>query len=386
MDSINAVGVVAVGEIKASADSTIDRDGSREALLTAHAGVHRLCHGCRNPVAVFSLPEGVLIEVNGAFRGLFGVPDPLPAELTILSLGAPELSRVLRTWDGAEPRRIRGMTLGGIEGRGKLLAIPAAFPLQAFLEFIPNRARVDERRLNDLLKDRLQQIGNFERLRALGETAAVIVHELRAPISSVQLGIEMVRSTPSLDPALRSRLDVALEQLGRLDRLLGNIRNFARPRRLAARAVDLRKAFSSAVASVEASLRGPRTTVAIQVRPDPLWIVADPDCLAEVIERLIVNAVEARPEGGAISLSAALSASRRGWVEIRVVDEGAGIPPSLMNRMFQPFFTTKRTGTGLGLAIVRNLVELHGGFVRLESVPGRGTTVTIDLPVGHPEP
>ena len=68
------------------------------------------------------------------------------------------------------------------------------------------------------------------------------------------------------------------------------------------------------------------------------------------------------------------------------MDEGAGIPPSLMNRMFQPFFTTKRTGTGLGLAIVRNLVELHGGFVRLESVPGRGTTVTIDLPVGHPEP
>jgi signal transduction histidine kinase len=337
-------------------------------------------------VAVFSLPQGSLLEVNSSFRALFGVPDPLPSELTILSLGAPELSRVLRTWDGSEPRRIRGMTLGGIEGRGRLLAIPATYPVQAFLEFTPSRAQAEERRLNDLLKDRLQQIGNFERLRALGETASVIVHELRAPLSSVQLGIEMVRRAVGLDPALGSRLDVALEQLGRLDRLLGNIRNFARPRRLSTRAVDVRKTISGALAAVEASLQGPRTTVALQVRPDPLWIVADPDCLAEVIQKLVINAVEARPEGGTISLTAAPSGSRSGWVEIRVVDEGVGISSTLMHRMFQPFFTTKRTGTGLGLAIVRNLVELHGGFVRLESAPGKGTTVTLDLPIGNPEP
>jgi len=194
-----------------------------------------------------------------------------------------------------------------------------------------------------------------------------------------------VRSSRALDASLSSRLDVALEQLGRVDRLLGSIRNFARPRRPDLRRMEVRKTLSEALAAVEASLRGPRTTVVLAVRPDPLWIVADPELLAEAIQNLVVNAVEARPEGGEISLSAAPSRARPGWVRIRVQDQGSGIPPSLKDRVFQPFFTTKRTGTGLGLAIVKNLVELHGGFVSLHSAQGRGTTVTIDLPSGGPE-
>jgi signal transduction histidine kinase len=356
-------------------------------MLAAHAALHELCQGCRDPVALFTIPQGVLLDVNRSFRDLFGVPDPLPAELTIPSLGAPALRRILRTWEGTEPRRIRRFVLGGREGEGRLLPVPAAFPPQAFLQFTPRRDRssVDEGTLKGLLEDRLQQIGNLERLRALGETAAVIVHEIRVPLSSIHLGIESVRASRALDPSLCSRLDIALEQLQRVDRLLGSIRNFARPRRPAPRPMDVRKTFSDALAAVEASLQGPRTTVAIAVRPDPLCIVADPEFLAEIIGNLIVNAVEAQPGGGAISLSAAPSRLRRGWVQIRVADQGAGIPPQLLDRVFHPFFTTKRTGTGLGLAIVKNLVELHGGFISLKSQQGRGTTVTIELPPGGPE-
>jgi signal transduction histidine kinase len=281
---------------------------------------------------------------------------------------------------------MRRLVLGGVEGQGRLLPVPAAVPLQAFLQFTPQRdpSRVAEGRLKGLLEDRLQQIGNFERLRALGETAAVIVHEIRVPLSSIHLAIESVRSSRVLDPSLSSRLDVALEQLGRVDRLLGSIRNFARPRRPTPRPMDVRKTFSDALAAVEASLQGPRTTVAIEVRPDPLSICADPEFITEVVQNLIVNAVEAQPGGGTISLSAGPSRLRRGWVEIRVVDRGSGIPPHLIERVFQPFFTTKRTGTGLGLAIVKNLVELHGGFISLKSVRGQGTTVTIELPPGSP--
>jgi signal transduction histidine kinase len=234
------------------------------------------------------------------------------------------------------------------------------------------------------VEDRLQQIGNLERLRALGETAAVIVHQIRTPLSSIQMGVDSVRSSTALDPSLKPRLDVALEQLGRLDRLLGDIRDFSRPRRLETRVVDLRSMFSAALDAVESSLQAPRTTVTVEVRPDPLRLVADPECLAEAIQNLIVNAVEARPEGGVIALSAQPSPIRRDWVEIRVADQGLGIPSSLLDRVFHPFFTTKRTGTGLGLSIVKNLVELHGGFVSLRSAEGRGTTVTIDLPSDGP--
>lgn len=341
--------------MKLSAGSVIDRDHLPADQATA----------------VFSLTLGALLETNRRFRDLFGVPE------TIANLDSPDLHRILRAWDGAEPRLIRRVTLDGIEGRGRLA--PASFPDQAILQFTP---RVDEGRLKDLLEDRLQQIGNFERMRALGETAAVIVHEIRNPLSSIRLGIESVRFSRALNPALCPRLDVALEQLGRLDKILGSIRNFARPRRLDPRPLDARKTFTTALAGVEAALRGPRTTVALDVRPDPLCITADPECLAEVIQNLILNAVEARPEGGQISLSATTSGLRRGWVEIQVVDQGPGIPPFQMHRVFQPFFTTKRTGTGLGLAIVKNIVELHGGFVSLQSTKGRGTTVTIELPCG----
>jgi signal transduction histidine kinase len=372
--------------MKSTVASAIDRDALGEGMRAAHSALHELCQGCRDPVALFTIPQGALLDVNRSFRDLVGIPEPLPPEVTMPDLGAPGLRRVLRSWDGTEPRLIRRMILGGLEGQGRLLPVPAAFPPQAFLQFTPNPGcrPVDEGELKGLLEDRLQQIGNLERLRALGETAAVIVHEIRVPLSSIHLGVESVRRSRGLDPALCSRLDVALEQLDRVDRLLGSIRNFARPRRPAPAPIDVRKTFSAALAAVEASLQGPRTTVAIEVRPDPLRLVADPEFLAEAIQNLIVNAVEAQPGGGAISLSAAPSRLRRGWVEIRVVDRGSGIPPHLIDRVFQPFFTTKRTGTGLGLAIVKNLVELHGGFISLESAPGRGTTVTIELPSGGP--
>jgi signal transduction histidine kinase len=324
--------------------------------------LHRRQRGSRDPVAVVALPRGAVLEVSQKFRKMFGLPDPLPPDLSIQSL-SPEIGGLLRGWDGAEPRRIRRMSVAGIAGRGRLFPLREASTPQALLQFTPDPSK---------------DVGHFERLRALGGTAAEIVHQIRIPLSSVQLGVGSVRSSPALDPVLAPRLDTAIEQLDRLDHLLGSLGNFTRPRRPSRRSIDVRKTLSDALDAVEAALRGPRTTVALQVRPDPLWIVADPEFIVEAVQNLVVNAVEARPEGGAIQLSA--TRTRAGRVEIRVADQGPGIPPFLIDRVFQPFFTTKRTGTGLGLAIVKNLVELHGGSVSLESEPGRGTTVRIDLP------
>jgi signal transduction histidine kinase len=178
---------------------------------------------------------------------------------------------------------------------------------------------------------------------------------------------------------------VALEQVDRLDRLLRSIRNFAHPHRLLFQEMDVRETCAAALRAVEASLQGPKTTVVVGVRPDPLRIVADPERLSEAIQNIVVNAVEAMPEGGTISIQAAPSRQRPGWVDIRVIDSGQGVPPELMSRIFQPFLTTKRTGTGLGLPIVKKIAELHGGFVSLKSVQGKGTTVLLELPAAQPE-
>src|SRR5262245_21590036 len=267
--------------MNASVSPTIEHDGGERPPAAARAGLRRLCHRSSDPVAVFSVPEGTLLEANRGFRDLISLPESIPPNLTVACLEAPELGHMLREWEGAEPRLIREMSLDGISGRGRLLPIPGAVPIQVILQFTPNRggSRVDPQRQKDL-EDRLQQLGNFERLRVLGETAAIIVHELRVPLSSIHLGVESVRHSSTLHPSLRSRLDVALEQLGRMDRLLSSIRSFSRPRALEIRPMEIRATFSAALAAVEASLRGPRTTVALEVRPDPLWIVADPEALA----------------------------------------------------------------------------------------------------------
>src|SRR5262245_4746000 len=199
----------------------MDHSGAGRPALAAFEDLHRRRRGSRDPVAVLALPRGSLLEVNPNFRKMFGVPDPLPPDLTIQSLGAPELAGLLRGWDGAEPRRIRRMSVAGIAGRGRLLPIPATSGLQALLQFTPEHPEADET---------LNEAGHFERLRALGETAAEIIHQIRVPLSSVQLGVEIVRSSPALDPSLSPRLETAIEQLGRLDRLLGSIGNFTRPR------------------------------------------------------------------------------------------------------------------------------------------------------------
>jgi signal transduction histidine kinase len=373
-----------VGERKPSVGPDPARDRSGGSLYTAHSGLHVLCHECHDPVAVISIPQGALLEVNDRFRKIFDVPEPLPLELTLQTFGGAALDRILRGWDGASQREIRKIAISGVTGRARLMPIPSTFPRQAFFHFMPSAPGVpaDEGKLRDLLEDGLQQIRNFERLRSLGETAAVIVHEIRIPLSSILLGLESTRNSAVLDPSLRGRLDVALEQVARLDRLLGSIRDFAHPHRLKFSRIDVRKTISNALASVEASLRGPRTSVVLEVRPDPLTLHADPDRLAEAIQNLVVNAVEAMSEGGTIRIWATPSVSRRGWIEMRVSDEGTGIPLAHRNRIFQPFFTTKRHGIGLGLAIVKKIVELHGGFISLTGTPGKGTTVVLELPSG----
>lgn len=365
----------------------MERHPSDEALLTAHAGLHDLCHAVPDPVAVILLPQATVLEVNGAFRKLFDVPEPLPPDFSVIELAGPELRRALRVWDRAKPRVVARAAIRDVEGRATLLPLPSGAPPQAFLHFVPagRRPRAGEpERLKELLDERLEQIRNFERLRSLGEVAAVIVHEIRTPLTSIRFALDGVRKSPALDPALRPRLETALEQVERLDRLLSGIRNFSRPCVLASRRIDVRETISVALRAVEGMLHGPETTVTVEVRPDPLFVTADAERLVEAIQNVVVNAVESMPGGGLVAIFAGPSRRRRGWVELRVSDRGRGVPPAVMGKLFHPFVTTKAGGTGLGLSIVKKVVDLHGGFVSVRSGEERGTTVVLELPGGDP--
>lgn len=357
----------------------MERHSSDDALLTAHAGLQGLCHALEDPVAVVALPQGAVLEVNRAFRRAFGVPDPLPERYSLLDLSGPGLGRTLRTWDRTKPRVVPRAALKGVEGRLVLVPVPGASPPQAFVHFIPRGGGPPDR-LKELLDRRLEEIRNFERLRSLGEVAAVIVHELRTPLASIRFALEGARKELGPGTPPRRRLDVALEQVERLDRLLSGIRHFSRPVVLAPRRIDVRDTISTALRGVEGMLQGPQTTVTVEVKPDPLSILADPERLVEALQNVVVNAIEAMPQGGLVSIAAAPSRRRRGGVEIRVTDRGPGIPAAAMEKLFHPFFTTKPGGTGLGLSIVKKVVDMHGGLVSVKTGEGKGTTVVLELP------
>jgi signal transduction histidine kinase len=124
-----------------------------------------------------------------------------------------------------------------------------------------------------------------------------------------------------------------------------------------------------------------RTTYA----QDALKALADSRTLEQVIVNLITNAIEAMPEGGTISIAVAMSQSVQGdMVELKITDTGPGIPPDVINRIYDPFFTTKKEGTGLGLAISRRIVNAHKGSLNVESFPDAGTFFTISLPAEKP--
>jgi signal transduction histidine kinase len=353
------------------------KDSEDAPLLASDPGLHALCHTLRDPVAVIALPSGAILEANAPFAQTFGLALGQPVDRSLADL-SPRLARAIRGWNGDGPRDFARIVVGGVSGRVRLIPIPGTS--HAFLHFLPKEGGVDPARLQQLIEERLEQLKNFERLRSLGEVAAIIVHELRTPLTTVKMTVDSVRREASLDPHARRKLETAWEQIERLDRLLSGIREFTRPQPLQCRAIAARDLFAMLRRAVEPAVARPGLELVQEVADPSLAIFGDPERLVEALQNLIVNAAEAIPGSGTISVSAATSRRRRGWSEIRVADTGPGIPPEAMRRMFQPFFTTKRHGTGLGLSIVKKICDLHGGFVSVKSSGGRGTTVTLELP------
>jgi len=238
-----------------------------------------------------------------------------------------------------------------------------------------------------------------ERLAAIGELSASIAHEIRNPLAAISGSIEMLHGSrvghaESADS--EHLMKIALREVDRLNHLISDFLNYARPRTSNPETFPLLDVVSDVLKMFDAA-RPDAVEVDLAVE-DGLTVYADSDQLRQVLWNLVLNASEAMPDGGHLRVSArslegrdsqgASAADRRGqeeegkarWLEIVIADDGSGISHDKLDRIFDPFFTTKRNGSGLGLATVHRIVENHGGSVRLESELGVGTTVRIRLP------
>lgn len=240
------------------------------------------------------------------------------------------------------------------------------------------RAKTEE------LRSTTQQLWQAARLAGVGELAASIAHELNNPLGTVSLRIEGVLAKTSHDDPRRRSLEVVEQEIARMARLVGNLLQFSRAGRDQVSTVDVSDELTKTIELTEHHLTRNGVSVTPHFPPDLPVIYADRQQLRQVFLNLFTNAADAMPEGGRLTVRATAGVLPAGpAVVVEVIDTGIGIPNELLDRVTDPFFTTKdeSKGTGLGLAICKRIIGQHGGRLEIDSTVGRGTTVRVTLPV-----
>ncbi len=245
-------------------------------------------------------------------------------------------------------------------------------------DFNSRLEREVERRTAELkaAQDRLVE---SERLRAIGEFAATIVHEIRSPLSAFSLLVDYLSAQPAPE-ATRRRIGLASNELERLQKLLSEILAFAKPETPERRRLDLRAFITETLETVGGMPQMQGRAVRYAGVSGAACVVADSDKLKQVLINLLVNAAEAVTAGETIELSVSETADGES-VCIETHNGGDPIPGDILTRLTEPFLTTKHLGSGLGLAIVKRIVDSHGGSLKISSSAQEGTRVSVCLPL-----
>jgi len=226
-----------------------------------------------------------------------------------------------------------------------------------------------------------------ERLAALGELSAIVAHEVRNPLGVIFNAVASLRRLldPGGDAAML--LDILGEESDRLNRIVGDLLDYTRPREPVLQQEDLGRVLQDSLEAARVQGGGPERPVLIKsdVEPGLPPVPMDRRLIRQALVNVAVNAIQSMPQGGMVQVRARREAhAGREQLRIDVADQGLGIPAELLHRVFEPFFTTKAQGTGLGLAVVKRILEEHRGEIAVESTPGRGTTFTFRLPLTQP--
>jgi signal transduction histidine kinase len=225
------------------------------------------------------------------------------------------------------------------------------------------------------LKERL---AHAERLSSMGEMAAGISHEIRNPLGIIRSSAELLKKKiAKIDPQ-NTFPDIIVEEASRLNRIITDFINYAKPREPNMTLCRLEEIIDKNITFLEAQNKEQGYVIKKNFQNHLPEIMADSTMLYQSFLNVLINAMQAMPDGGRILVEIS---SNDHWVTVHFDDEGQGIPSENLDKIWDPFFTTKDQGTGLGLGIVKNIVESHGGGVQIVNRPVRGTRVTIELPV-----
>ncbi len=327
-------------------------------------------------------PEGRVTMWNSAAEALLGIPRPQALDRPIEELLCADLIRALRDvthphgWAVPEVRNIYKFRWRAHPERDLVLNV-SIVPLWMrpgeisgsllVLEDMTHRVRLEE------------QLQQREKLSSLGLLAAGVAHEVNTPLAGISSYTQMLlKQFPPTDPR-RAVLEKIETQVLRASQIVQSLLNFARMERPTVSELDIRRVLEDTLQLLEPQLRNTRIEVVKRYAEELPPVLGDAPKLQQVFMNLILNARDAMPEGGRLTLTTYLS---DGHVCVDVEDTGVGIPPEHIARIYDPFFTTKGVGrgTGLGLALSYGIVQEHAGRILVESQVGRGTRFTIALP------
>jgi two-component system sensor histidine kinase PilS (NtrC family) len=227
-----------------------------------------------------------------------------------------------------------------------------------------------------------------ESLAAVGQATTQVAHEIRNPLGSIRLGVSMLRDSVSDQEALNT-IELVERGIKHLNKLVVDVTQFSRQKELERSTVDLHESLERSIDLVSERIREKNATVEKSFAGRTIMGQWDPYQLRQVFVNVIANAVDASQENSAVHISTELLPAEidgdgqppKNYARITIADQGKGMDKATRDRIFEPFFSTKKRGTGLGLAIVKQIVELHGGRISVASEPGEGSKFRIDLPV-----
>jgi signal transduction histidine kinase len=234
-----------------------------------------------------------------------------------------------------------------------------------------------------------ERLVQAERVAAWRELARRLAHELKNPLFPLQITVENLTRARQLPPSefeevFTESTTTMLAELRNLKAIIGRFSDFSKMPRPQFQRVDVNQLVQNVVRLHEPQLKNSAKPIEVALDTDTSagTIDADPDLLHRVLANLVLNAMDAMPDGGKLTVSTRAADDR---TIIEVSDTGVGLTPEESERLFTPYYTTKQHGTGLGLAIAQSVIADHHGTITVVSAPGRGTTFHIDLPVRQPE-
>ena len=225
-----------------------------------------------------------------------------------------------------------------------------------------------------------QKLHDVEKLAHLGTMVATVSHEIKSPLGIIRSTAEILaKRVKKLAPGNESLAEIIVAETSRLNTIVLEFLDFARPQKVHLKPVDINQLVNQVLQFVMAELEEKQIALHPDLHPGIGKITIDPDLFYRALLNVLVNSIQAMPDGGTLDVQTAV-VRKDGSVAITISDSGVGMSEETVAKMFKPFFTDKHKGTGLGLAITKNIIEQHHGTITVTSKEGEGTSFTISLP------